>query len=45
MISIGLGFLIGAQVYTAELNVLLAIFGIGAVMAGGYAGARQNQKA
>ena len=45
VISIGLGFLIGAQVYAAELNVLLAIFGIAAVMAGGYVGARQNQKA
>ena len=45
VISIGIGFLIGAQVYTAELNVLLAIFGIGAVMAGGYVGARQNLKA
>ena len=45
VISIGIGFLVGAQVYTAELNVLLAILGIGAVMAGGYAGARQNLKA
>jgi hypothetical protein len=45
VISIGIGFLAGAQVYTAELNVLLAILGIGAVMAGGYAGARQNLKA
>jgi len=45
LISIGIGFLVGAQVYTAELNVLLAILGIGAVMAGGYAGARQNLKA
>ena len=44
VISIGIGFLVGAQVYTAELNVLLAILGIGAVMAGGYAGARQNLK-
>jgi len=45
VISIGIGFVIGAQVYTAELNVLLAIFGIAAVMAGGYVGARQNLKA
>jgi len=45
VISIGIGFLIGAQVYAAELNVLLAILGIGAVMAGGYVGARQNLKA
>jgi hypothetical protein len=45
VISIGIGFLAGAQVYTAELNVLLAILGIGAVMAVGYAGARQNLKA
>jgi uncharacterized membrane protein len=44
VISIGIGFLVGMQVYTAELNVLLAILGIGAVMAGGYAGARQNLK-
>ena len=45
VISIGIGFLIGMQVYDADLNALLAIFGIGAVMAGGYVGARQNLKA
>lgn len=45
VISIGLGFLIGMRMYAAELNVLLAILGIGAVMAGGFAGARHNLKA
>ena len=45
VISIGIGFLVGMQVYSAELNVLLAILGIGAVMAGGYVGARQNLRA
>ena len=45
VISIGIGFLVGMQVYSGELNVLLAILGIGAVMAGGYVGARQNLRA
>jgi hypothetical protein len=45
VISIGTGFLVGMQVYTAELDVLLAIVGIGAVMAGGTVGARHNLKA
>jgi hypothetical protein len=44
MISIGLGFLIGLWAYPLELNVALAILGIGAVMAGGYAGARRNAR-
>jgi len=43
VISIGIGFLIGmAAASPLELNVLMAILGIGAVMAGGYVGARQN---
>jgi hypothetical protein len=42
VISIGIGFFIGMQVYDADLNTVLAIFGIGAVMAGGWYGARHN---
>jgi hypothetical protein len=44
VIAIGFGFLVGLNAYPMELNVLLAILGIGVVMAGGYTGARHNLK-
>jgi hypothetical protein len=44
LISISIGFAIGLAAYPLELNVLMAILGICAIMAGGQVGARQNLK-
>jgi hypothetical protein len=45
LVSAAFSLLAGSDTYSAELKVLLGIVSIGAVMAGGYVGARQNRKA
>jgi hypothetical protein len=42
--SVVISFLMSTQAYSGELHALLAILTIGAVMAGGYIGARHNLK-